>query len=246
MKLIYIAGIGFLTAWIGTFTGMISSYVAVRLGDKLRGSILSFIGGLMLSVVSFDLIPESIKSGNYFISVAGIIAGLIIAVIIEGRLEDKPAKMGGPESKRFYKAGLFIALAIGIHNMPAGIALGSLFYKSYGHMINLVIALVLHGIPEGIAFGVFLRESGAKLKKLLLVSVLTSISMGIGALTGGIVSKTSPVFTSFSLALAGGLIFYIIFEETLPEAGEISGGRLSTVWNILGVAVGILIISFLE
>lgn len=244
--LVYISSIGFLTGWIGTFTGMLLSYVAVNLRNKLKGVLLSFIGGLMLAVVCFDLLPESLESGSVYMSISGIFVGLIVAVIIDRKLEHTPIRIQGDKSRRYSKVAIFMTIGIGIHNIPAGLAIGSLLFESFSQGIHLAVALVLHGIPEGLAIGIFLKESGGKLYKFILFSIFTSIPMSVGALAGGVVSNSSPYFASLGLALAGGLILYIIFEETLPESRELWDGWLSTVGNVFGIIIGILIISFFK
>ena len=67
--------------------------------------------------------------------------------------------------------------------------------------------------------------------------------MGVGALLGGIVSNISTNLISMSIAFAGGMILYIIYGETLPNAQEIWKGRLSTLGIIFGLIIGILIVS---
>jgi ZIP family zinc transporter len=63
---------------------------------------------------------------------------------------------------------------------------------------------------------------------------------------GRVISTASPSFGSASLGFAGGLILYITFKETLPEAREASGGKMSVIGSMLGVIAGILLISFIE
>jgi ZIP family zinc transporter len=94
--------------------------------------------------------------------------------------------------------------------------------------------------------GIFFKEGGAGLINMALLSVLTSLPMGIGALLGRAISTASPYFASAGLGFAGGLILYITFRETLPEAMEASDEKTSAIGSMLCIITGILIISFIK
>lgn len=237
---------GFLTGWIGILTGILFSFFIKQRGRRFKGTILGFIGGLMLAIVCFDLLPESFEAGSIFIATSGITFGLILAVILDDLLDHDKITVSNNRSHRFLKVAIFMAISIGIHNIPSGIALGSVFSVSPIKGLHLAIALILHGIPEGLAVGIFLRESNASTFSLIFISILTSIPMGLGSLLGGTISKISPVIICISLAFAGGMILYIICRETLPSARETWRGRLSTIGTVLGMIVGMLIVSFLR
>lgn len=174
----------------------------------------------------------------------GITFGLIIAVMIDGRLgHDKLSKIDNRKNS-YLKAAIFMAIGIGIHNIPSGIALGSLLSTNPIKGFHLAITLIIHGIPEGLAVGIFLREINSSSIVLVFVSILTSVPMGLGSLLGGIISNISPAIISISLSFATGMILYIICSETLPSARETWNGRLSTIGNVLGIMSGMLLVSF--
>ncbi|WML37640.1 ZIP family metal transporter [Clostridium sp. OS1-26] len=247
LNTIFITGLsGYLTGWIGILAGITFSFFIKHRGRKFKGTALGFIGGLMLAIVCFDLLPESFEAGSIYIATVGITFGLILAVILDGRLEHNKVSVFNNKGHRFLKAAIFMAIGIGIHNIPSGVALGSLISTSPIKGFHLAIALILHGIPEGLAVGIFLRESNASTFSLIFISVLTSIPMGIGSVLGGIISKISPVVICISLAFAGGMILYIICRETLPSARDTWKGRMSTIGNVIGMIAGMLIVSFLD
>ncbi|MDF3003034.1 MAG: hypothetical protein K0Q48_3153 [Bacillota bacterium] len=237
---------GFLTGFAGLSIGIAVSHFTKRRGRRFRGTALGFIGGLMLAIVTFDLLPESYEQGNVFITAAGIIFGLVLAVFLDGTLHHDNILLAGRHSGRFVKAAIFMAIGIGIHNIPSGIALGSLFLASPIKAFHLAVALTIHGIPEGLAVGLFLKESKAKSSTLAMISILTSLPMGLGSLLGSIAGTISPTVTSMSLAFAGGMILYIICRETLPGATDTWRGRMSTIGNITGFVAGMLFVSFLH
>lgn len=241
-----IGGVGFLSAWMGILAGILSSFFVKGRSRRFKGTSFGFIGGLMIAIVCFDLIPESIETSNIYIAAIGITLGLILSVLLDGKFESNDLQISNSKGNKFLKSGIFMAIAVGIHHAPMGFALGSLLTANPIKGIRLAIAIILHGMPEGLALGIFFNESKIKLFPLILISILISIPMGLGSILGGIISEISPNIISLSLAFTGGMILYIIYSETLPYARETWKGRLSTMGIVIGIITGILIVSFLE
>lgn len=244
-KVLIIGGSGYFTAWMGILTGILFSFFIKGKSERFKGTSLGFIGGLMIAIVCFDLIPESIGTSNVYITSIGVLLGLVLSLILDGKLDYNHLPNRDSRNDRFLKSGIFMAIAIGIHHIPIGFALGSLLSTAPIKGIHLAIAIILHGIPEGLALGLFFNESNLGVFSLIIISIATSIPMGFGAFLGGMVSAISPVIISLSLALTGGMILYIIYSETLPNSRKTWKGRLSTIGIVMGMITGILIISFL-
>lgn len=246
LNTIIITGIsGYLTSSIGILTGLLLSFFITRRGRRFRGTTLGFIGGLMLAIICFDLLPESFEAGSIYIVTIGIAFGLISATILDGRIDHNHIS-GLKVKSKFLKAAIFMAIGIGIHNIPSGVALGALYSSSPIKELHLAIALILHGIPEGIAVGIFLKESAAGLFSFLLISVFTSVPMGLGAILGSIASNISPSIICISLSFASGMILYIIYKETLPSALDTWKGRLTTIGSVAGMIAGMLMVHYLH
>lgn len=236
--------IGFLIGWIGIFLGMIFSVFTKAKGRRTKGSVLGLLGGFTLGVVCFDLLPEAFEAGSLFTALVGIVTGLILSVILDGKLEYDGISIMNCQCNSYFKTAIFMAIGIGIHNLPSGVALGSLIADSVENGLHLAIALVLHGIPEGLTLGIFLRECNASKWKLILISICTSVPMGMGAILGGFLK--SPVTICLSLAFAGAMILYITLRETLPSASDTWKGRTTTIGNVLGIIIGMLMVSFFQ
>jgi len=242
---IFFTGVaGFLTAWIGLFIGIISSSFMKAKKRKFKGTVLGLLGGFTLGIVCFDLLPEAFGAGSIYIAIVGIAIGLILSVFLDGKLSHYDISVSENTSYSFLKAAIFMSIGIGIHNLPSGIALGSLVSSTPAVGFQLAVALILHGIPEGLTLGIFFRECNASKLKLFLMSILTSIPMGLGAVLGG--ALQSPFVTSISLSFAGAMILYITLRETLPSANDTWNGRLTTIGNIVGIIAGMLMVSYLH
>lgn len=238
-----IGALGLLTAAIGIFMGIFFSFLIKKSGNRSKGTIIGFVGGLMLAIVCFDLLPEAFEIGSIYISIIGILLGLTLSVFLDGTLAHN-SKLSTKDNKtRFFKAAILMAIGIGIHNIPSGVALGSLLATNTVKGLHLGVALIIHGIPEGLAIGIFLREGNVKTILTIIIAMLTSIPMGLGSALGGMVSKISEGMVCISLTFAAGMILYIIYRETLPSARDTWKGRLSTIGNVLGMVAGMLIVA---
>ncbi|MFA9375739.1 MAG: ZIP family metal transporter [Lachnotalea sp.] len=242
--LIFIGFLGFITGWLGIFIGGVSSFFIKDRGIRMKGSVLGLLGGLTLGIVFFDLLPEAMEFGNVYISIIGAILGLILSVILDGKLESHEAPSMDDKSNSFFKAAIFMAIGIGIHNLPSGLALGSLLYHSPESGVYLAVALIIHGIPEGLTLGVLFKECEESKIKLLLLSIIISIPLGVGSSLGCILR--TPFILCLSLSFAGSMILYVTLRETLPTANDLWKGRLTTIGNVLGIILGMLFVSILE
>lgn len=234
---------GLFTEWLGLCFGGIATLFIKNKGRRIRGSVLGFLGGVTLGIVFFDLLPEAISFANLYVSVTGAIIGLTLAVILDGRL-DEGGITNDKDNVNFSKAAIFMSIGISIHNLPSGLALGSLLNHSLKNGLYLAFALIIHGIPEGLTLGVLFRGGIKSKLKLFIISVLISIPMGIGSILGCILS--TPILICISLSLAATMILYVTLRETLPTANDMWKGRLTTFGNILGIIMGMLFVSLLE
>jgi len=246
LRTILFAGVsGFLTSWIGLFIGILSSSFMKSKERRFKGTVLGLLGGFTLGIVFFDLLPDAFESGSIYIAIVGIVTGLILSVYLDGKLSKYDVPNLGNKSYSFLKASIFMSIGIGIHNLPSGIALGSLISATPVVGFQLAVALILHGIPEGLTLGIFFKECNASKSKIFLIPVLTSIPMGLGAILGGALLK-SPFVICISLSFAGAMILYITLRETLPSANDTWKGRLTTIGNVIGILGGMLMVSFLH
>ena len=149
--------------FFGTFGTTIGGIIGISLkntSNKLLSFILSFASGLMLAVVCFDLIPESMEIGSISNTIVGIIFGvfcMIICDILVGKrfnnktkINVRGAPLGDPlYKKNLLKTGIIVGIGLAIHNIPEGLAIGSSFDASIKLGYSLALAICLHDIPEG-------------------------------------------------------------------------------------------------
>lgn len=149
---------------------------------------------------------------------------------------------------QLFIAGLVMAAAIALHNLPEGMVIGASFATQQGGTMlsksGIVMAIIigLHNIPEGMAVSVPLCSGGMSKLKSVLVTAATGAPTIIGALLGYYVGILSPMALSFSLSFASGAMLYVVFGELLPESILIWRSKLPAFATLIGVLVGLIII----
>ena len=245
-RLVAVTLIGFLSGMIGTGLGGFLTILLKSPTRRFMAVLLGFTSGIMLSVVSFDLLPEAFKLGSVGLSFVGMSVGVGVMLLID---EYMPGEMSLTKNARnrseaeygFIKSGILLGIGIAIHNFPEGLAVGSGFAANNALGLGLAIVIALHDMPEGIAMAAPLKMGGINKLKILLITILAGIPMGLGAFIGEIVGTISPIFISLNLSFAAGSMLFITCGELIPKSQNIYRGRISTIGMLVGIMSGIFI-----
>lgn len=232
--------------FFGTFGTTIGGIIGVSIkntSNKFLSFILSFASGLMLSIVCYDLIPQSMAITSISTTVIGVIIGVICMifcdVIVKKRFNNNKLQLGNNLKSSLLKTGIVVSIGLAIHNLPEGLAIGSSFEASIKLGYSLALAICLHDIPEGISMGVPMKNGGMKKSKVIFYIVMSGVTTGIGAFFGALIGGISNMVIAMCLAFAGGAMLYIVSGELVPEANKLYNGKISAIGNILGVILGI-------
>ena len=155
------------------------------------------------------------------------------------RIKNKPT-----DSNSLAKTGMVIGIGLAIHNFPEGLAIGSGFSASTTLGLALAMAIAFHDIPEGIAISAPMKAGGEKKSKALIITILSGVTTGLGAFIGAILGNISEELIALSLAFAAGAMLYMVSGEIIPESKKLYKGRITSLGNILGFMLGILITLF--
>lgn len=217
--------IGLLAGVIGTGIGGVISAIFRKEVNRYLDFFMGLSGGIMLAVVVFDLMKESMDMMGVHNTIIFVFIGAIITMFIKTKL-DMSTEM---------KSGYLIFISILLHNLPEGLAIGSSFMSTESLGLTLAIVIGIHNIPEGLAMALSLVGSKMKITKVILFTVIAGIPMGIGsflgAYFGGMFSSLIGVF----LAIAAGTMMYVVLEEIFPKS--------RSLYCIIGFLVGTLIVS---
>lgn len=147
-----------------------------------------------------------------------------------------------------FMAGMVMAAAIALHNVPEGMVIGASFARTVDEILSnrggLVMALVigLHNIPEGMAVAVPLISGGMSRLRSVGITALSGAPTILGAVTGFLIGTISPTALVLSLSFASGAMLYVVFGELLPESILMWKSKLPAAMAILGLLTGLIII----
>ena len=144
-------------------------------------------------------------------------------------------------------AGVVMACAIALHNMPEGMVIGASYAGDAGEITGgagFIIAVVigLHNIPEGMAVSVPLISGGMSRWKAIGITALSGAPTILGAILGYSLGLISPLWLSLSLSFAGGAMLYVVFGELLPEAYLMWKSKAPAVFTLIGTLVGLILV----
>lgn len=263
---------------VGTGFGGFIGAMLQKDSNRIVSLLLSFAAGVMLSVVCFDLVTEAIETNTGIMVVIGAIALGVTVIFLLNYLIDRKTNPEVPHvdenhpktaddldelihsdhleqhyvnnDNKFalFIAGVVMASAIALHNVPEGMTIGAAYASNDGVMGNaaLVLAVLigLHNIPEGMAVSVPLITGGMKKGKAVLVTASTGIPTIVGALLGFLLGEIGPLGLTLSLGFASGAMLYVVFGEILPQAILMYHSKLPAFSAIIGMLVGLFIIYF--
>ena len=260
----------------GTGIGGLIGALLQKDSNRTVSLLLSFAAGIMLGVVCFDLIPEAVETNAGVMTVIAAVAIGVAVIYILNYLIDRSTNPEVPhidanhpktaddldelihsdhfevhraqkENKfALFIAGMVMACAIALHNVPEGMTIGASYASNDATMgsaaIVLAILIGLHNIPEGMAVSVPLISGGMNKFKAVMITAATGIPTMLGALLGFWLGEIGPMGLAFSLGFASGAMLYVVFGEILPQAILMYHSKLPAFSAITGLLVGLFII----
>lgn len=241
-KILFITLIGTVVCGLGTASGAVIAVSFRKSNAVIMSSIMAMAGGLMLSVVTFDLIPEAIHLGGMILTLIGIFIGVLFVTLLDIFLPDTALlkKYG-----KNVKTALLLGIGLAAHNFPEGLAIGSGFMGGKELGLELALVIGLHDIPEGAAVASPLMQSRLGKLKIILLTALTALPTAIGAYFGAVLGDISKTFITICISFAAGTMLYIVCGELIPQSKNLSKGVFSTISIIIGIVLGLLLISML-
>lgn len=147
-----------------------------------------------------------------------------------------------------FVAGVVMACAIALHNIPEGMTIGASFAVSdnlmWGTGMIMAVLIGLHNIPEGMAVAVPLISGGAGRVKATLLTAACGLPTVLGAWLGFWLGDIGPLGLTMSLGFASGAMLYVVFGEIMPESYLIYRSKLPAFAVMVGLALGMFMIFF--
>ena len=235
--------IGILIPFAGTVLGSACVFLMRNeIPDRLQKSMLGFASGVMVAASVWSLLIPSITMSGERIGPAaiGFLAGMGFLLLIDEltpHLHLGASKAEGPRSRLSRTA--MLALAVTIHNLPEGMAVGVVF-AGEGHGLTLTAALAvsvgiaIQNIPEGAIISMPMHAEGNSRWRSFLIGSLSGAVEPIGSVAILLLASALGVALPYLLASAAGAMMYVVVEELIPETSQGSHTNLSTIGFALG------------
>jgi len=135
---------------------------------------------------------------------------------------------------------MIMLFAIGLHNVPEGLAMGAAGHYDASLGLALAIIIGLHNIPEGMAVSAPLIAGGLTKIKSVIITLVAGATTVIGAVAGVLIGGISDAAVAISFAIAGGAMLYVVIGEIIPQSIVASKDRVPTIFAIVGIIVGVI------
>jgi len=231
-----------------TAAGALPALFVRSIPQRLEDSMLGFAAGMMLAASSFSLIIPGLEAGRAIggsaaagagIVVGGMALGVLLMLGLETFLPHQHPTTGafGPDRARVGRIWLMV-LAIGLHNLPEGMAVG--VGHSQGDLavaIPLTAAIALQDMPEGLAVALALRTAGLRPLGAVAIAAATGMVEPLGAVLGVGLANGLPFVYPIGLGLAAGAMIYVVSHEVIPETHRNGHQTPATLGLMAGFAV---------
>ena len=239
--------------WFLTALGAGMVFFFKSIDKRVLNSMLGFAAGVMIAASFWSLLKPSIEMAEesgmipWVPALVGFLAGgafllmtdMILPHLHLGMAEDKAEGI-----KTHWKRSILLVLAITLHNIPEGLAVGVAFgalshnpdLGLLGGAIALALGIGLQNFPEGAAVSIPLRREGLSRWKAFKYGQMSGVVEPIAGVTGAVLVAVMTPILPYALAFAAGAMIFVVVEELIPESQTGSETNLSTIGAMLGFA----------
>ena len=240
--------------WLMTAAGASLVFFFKTLHRRILDGMLGFTGGVMIAASCFGLLIPAIDmtGGEGMSAVAPAAIGFIIGALFLFALDKltphlhinfDPSEAEGPKTD-WHRTTLLV-LAITLHNIPEGLAVGVLFGgaaagiegATIGGAIALAVGIGIQNFPEGIAVSMPLRRQGVSRGRSFWFGQLSAVVEPLAGVVGAVAVLTIEPLLPYALAFAAGAMIYVVVEEVIPETQRDKYTDVATLGFILGFVV---------
>jgi len=245
--------------WAVTALGAAFVFVNKTLSRKLLDAMLGFAAGVMIAASFFSLLLPAIDMAEaagipgWLPAVVGFLAGGAFLFAVDKLLPHLHPGLSTDQSegiKTHWQRSVLLVLAITLHNIPEGLAVGVAFgavgagvpSASLASAIALALGIGLQNFPEGMAVSMPLRGEGVSRRKAFMLGQASGLVEPIAAVLGALAVLSMQSILPYALGFAAGAMIYVVVEELIPESQRGESTDIAT----LGAMVGFAVMMFLD
>ncbi|MGC8971822.1 MAG: ZIP family metal transporter [bacterium] len=247
-----------LFTWGVTALGSAGVFLTREVNRKLLDGMLGFASGVMISASFWSLLSPAIEMSkelytlHWLPAVIGFLLGGLCLYIIDKIIPH--LHINFPEEstegiKTTWRRTTLLVLAVTLHNIPEGLAVGVAFgasaiklsSASLASAVTLAIGIGLQNFPEGLAVSMPLRREGLSTFKSFWYGQLSGIVEPIAGVIGAWAVLIARPLLPYALAFAAGAMIYVVVEELIPEAQKSGETDFPTIGAMMGFAIMMLL-----
>ena len=241
---------GLLLPWLGTTLGAACVFfMRGKMRRTIQRALTGFAAGVMVAASIWSLLIPAMEQAKdmgtwAFVPAAlgfwlGILFLLLLDCIIPHLHMNSP-KAEGPKASLSRTA--MLVLAVTLHNLPEGMAVGVVFAGwqmgntelSLAGALTLSLGIAIQNFPEGAIISMPLRAEGSSKGRAFFYGALSGVVEPLGALLTIALAKFITPMLPYCLSLAAGAMIYVVVEELIPEMSEGEHSNVGTVLFALG------------
>ncbi|SHL00879.1 ZIP family metal transporter [Desulforamulus aeronauticus] len=245
-SLLFSTMMGFGVGGVGVGLGGLVACGIDRRSEKTPWLILSVAAGMIFALLGLELLPESVRTGGYLVSLSGIITGLLFIFLLEQVSHRVVIITSNPRRSRFIRSGLWFALGIAIHNFPVGFAMGTSLVNQPRMGFDLATTMLFHNFPEGLAMSLPFIIAGVNRLVIPMLASVVSVPSGLGAFLGTTLNNPNGGYLAFICGIAIGTILFVTWHEILGHARKKLVLPTLVPCLLVGLLLGKLITFLLE
>ncbi|MEX2347605.1 MAG: ZIP family metal transporter [Balneolaceae bacterium] len=218
---------------VATGIGALPFFFIKDISPSLLGKSNAAASGLMLAA-SFSLIMEGYNEGEWM-TVTGMLAGVILVVLadrwMENRSEVKVTDLIGGKRKQML---MFLGIMT-VHSFAEGVSVGVSFANTMEFGVFIAIAIAVHNIPEGLAISLVMVPQGTSPLKAVWWSIFSSLPQPLMAIPAFLFVDVFREYLPFGLGLAAGAMIWMVFADLIPEALKTCAPKKVGLWVTLAI-----------
>jgi ZIP family zinc transporter len=231
-------------AGLSTTLGSLVSLFCRTPGPRFMTLTLGFSGGVMILISFGELLPTGVDALGFGWAYVAFFGGMVVMFLIDALVPhtymgERHCSEPNAQNGKLLRAGLLVALGIGIHNFPEGMAsfAGALEDVSLG--IAIAFAIALHNIPEGMAVSAPVFAATGSRSKSFLCSFLSGVAEPAGALLAALVLMPflNDTVLGILLSAVAGVMVFIAVDELVPISRSFGEEHLSIVGIVSGMMI---------
>lgn len=231
-------------------------FLKKELNPKLQKILLGFASGVMIAASIWSLLQPAIDTfekgdfRSWLIPAVGFVLGVGFMLLLDyvtPHIHITKQQEEGIKSNKLSKTSKMM-LAVTLHNIPEGLAVGVVIAGMINGNINqqallaLSIGIAIQNFPEGIIVSMPLKEEGFSKGKAFLFGFISGVVEPIAGSLAILLTALVSVILPYTLAFAAGVMIYVVVEELIPEANYGAHSNLATI----GLAVGFVVMMILD